>query len=317
MTTMAPTSCADFQLWPNVDGGITCNDCTALVLTAPYGGRCDRYCESFGHLCVAAAEEENEDCQIKESKQCNQEVQDTSDMLCTCMQDPSQPPPTAPPASDVMIKVASYNLYWWNAFGQNPGNGETICDNIKNTLKPDVMGVQECDNPDLVRSRTGYLPASDFAGAQGVMISPGLFTKGETGSRDIQATGKWGPRFVTWSQLTHNPSGRTFWIFNTHWCVHSGNGQTCSADKRYTGAKNMLDIIKERAGDAPVLITGDFNAGTGEAGPQHFLQNGFSLAVNNWVDSIFYSAHWRVSNTWTGDPAGSDHPPVVAELDLI
>merc|ERR1712226_434331 len=125
------------------------------------------------------------------------------------------------------------------------------------------------------------------------------------------------PRYVTWAQLTHRASGRTFFHFNTHWCVHSGNGRTCSADKRFVGARNMLAVIREKAGDAPVIITGDFNAEFDEPGPNHFLQNGFSIAVNKWVDTIFYStAHWRKGWTGKGDSAHSDHSPVIAELEF-
>jgi len=76
-------SCSSFDAWPDVDV-ITCNGCTALVLTAPYGGRCDTYCESFGHVCVAAAEEDNENCQVKYTVGCDVEVASTTDMLCTC-----------------------------------------------------------------------------------------------------------------------------------------------------------------------------------------------------------------------------------------
>eukprot|EP00931_Biecheleriopsis_adriatica_P042894 TRINITY_DN2447_c0_g1_i3.p1 TRINITY_DN2447_c0_g1~~TRINITY_DN2447_c0_g1_i3.p1 ORF type:complete len:887 (-),score=130.08 TRINITY_DN2447_c0_g1_i3:97-2367(-) len=93
-TTAAPRTdeCADFAAWPNVDGGRTCAGCTALVLTAPYGGRCDRYCESFGHVCIAAAEEQNEDCEVKYHEQCSEAITDTSDMLCTCQEDPGSTP---------------------------------------------------------------------------------------------------------------------------------------------------------------------------------------------------------------------------------
>jgi len=193
---------------------------------------------------------------------------------------------------------------------------DNITDNIKNNLRADVLGLQECDSPDFIQSQTDYIPASDFQGAQGVVVKPGEFSVLERGSRDINAAGKWGARYVTWVRLSH-ASGRKFWHFNTHWCVHSGNGRTCSADKRYVGAQNMLNVIKEKAGSEPVIITGDFNAGMGEPGPQHFLQNGFSMAVNHWVDAIFYStAHWQKGWTGTGDPAHSDHPPVIAELEF-
>ena len=45
--------------------------------------------------------------------------------------------------------------------------------------------------------------------------------------------------------------------------------------------------IRELVGSPPepVIVTGDFNAEMDERGPQHFLQSGFQLAVNEWVDS--------------------------------
>jgi len=191
--------------------------------------------------------------------------------------------------------------------------------NIKDTLKPDTLGLQECDEPDTIRTRTGYSAVSPFKGAQGVAVKPGLFEVAQSGSRDIQATGKWGPRYVTWAQLTHLPSGRKFWHFNTHWCVHSGNGHTCNSNVRRTGAQNMLQVIREKAGTtAPVVVTGDFNAAIGEAGPQEFLQNGFALAKNSWVDAIFYSRnHWSLISASTGDASHSDHRPIIAELQLL
>ena len=36
------------------------------------------------------------------------------------------------------MKIVSYNLYWWNAFGQNSWKSDGIIKNIKDTLKPDA-----------------------------------------------------------------------------------------------------------------------------------------------------------------------------------
>ncbi|CAE7241033.1 unnamed protein product [Symbiodinium pilosum] len=83
-TSLFELSCADFGNWPDVDKGVTCGNCTALVLTAPHGGRCRTFCSSFGHICVAAAEEENENCEVKTRKSCDDDISGTSDMLCTC-----------------------------------------------------------------------------------------------------------------------------------------------------------------------------------------------------------------------------------------
>merc|ERR1712137_595341 len=85
-TTAKPSTsaCAAFAQWPHVDDGVTCGACTALVLTAQYGGKCDVYCQSFGHICTSAAEEQDENCDVKYQAQCDQEITGTSDMLCTC-----------------------------------------------------------------------------------------------------------------------------------------------------------------------------------------------------------------------------------------
>merc|ERR1712205_279038 len=77
-------------------------------------------------------------------------------------------PPNSHGSGDNRIKVVSYNLFWWNAFRQNSWKSKDIVDNIKHRLGADVLGLQECDDPTEIQRRTGYEPASDFAGAQGI-----------------------------------------------------------------------------------------------------------------------------------------------------
>jgi hypothetical protein len=98
------TKCAPFHQWPNVDNGVTCGGCQALVKTEPYHS-CDHYCQSFGHYCVSAAEEADDNCKEKGRYKCHDDIRQitasshptgypTSDMLCTCIRpdfdDPSQ-----------------------------------------------------------------------------------------------------------------------------------------------------------------------------------------------------------------------------------
>jgi len=90
--------------------GVTCGSCRALVSTAPYGGRCDKYCESFGHACVEAAEESDESCSVKYSARCEQVIHDTSDMLCTCQS------PTAPATCSSPAPSPSPSLVWFDEF---------------------------------------------------------------------------------------------------------------------------------------------------------------------------------------------------------
>ncbi|CAK9096309.1 unnamed protein product [Durusdinium trenchii] len=98
-TTAAPTTsqpinnqcCPKFDKWPDVDNGVTCGDCVALVLAEKYGGRCDRYCESFGQVCVRAAEERDENCEVKYEASCNEAITGTSDILCQCVENNAPP----------------------------------------------------------------------------------------------------------------------------------------------------------------------------------------------------------------------------------
>ena len=67
---------------------VTCgNTCTALVRDEwnySYGKQCDRYCESFGHICVAAATDDGNSCNALETFDCSTRVGEVSKMLCTC-----------------------------------------------------------------------------------------------------------------------------------------------------------------------------------------------------------------------------------------
>ena len=170
------------------------------------------------------------------------------------------------------VRVVSYNLYWWNAFGQNPwslgrcttlstacGQGVTRTSRftartaqeerphhsehqehaearfhrpagdlrrVREGPKRDSAAAraQECDEPQTIRDRAGLERASKFDGAQGIMVKPGqvrrpsvlgprssalcpircsagVFRKGDSGSRDIQARlgpGLVGPRRREW-----------------------------------------------------------------------------------------------------------------------
>merc|ERR1719210_954908 len=124
----APLSCSPFSEWPHVDGGVTCRSCKALVLTTPFGGRCDKYCASFGHKCIAAAEESGETCEEKSQHRCDEEITGTSDMLCTCATSGSAllqaNSARAVPQVDALQRqgAASQSLHW-SKMGGSQGSG--------------------------------------------------------------------------------------------------------------------------------------------------------------------------------------------------
>lgn len=92
---------------------------------------------------------------------------------------------------------------------------------------------------------------------------------------------KWGKTFRThWTWKYRNPT----WTLGCHWSVLCTT--TTTTDKTHGFTNN--------------LTTSDFHGGwTRESihlclfrkGIRHFLSNGFKLAVDSWVDAIFYSEH--------------------------
>lgn len=168
--TATPLTCASRRTWPNLKDGITCEACTALVLTEPYGGRCDKYCESFGHSCVSAAEEVEDNCEVLHSKGCGEAITGTSDMLCTCRgEEGATVPPTSAPTEDkpwrtssetvgsgwcatkkpagdwdlfrscgneVRVSVLSYNLYWSGLARWGAPERRLRCQGVQSVREP-------------------------------------------------------------------------------------------------------------------------------------------------------------------------------------
>lgn len=148
-------------------------------------------------------------------------------------------------------------------------------------------------------------------------------------------------RVVTWGKLKDKRTGRELYAFNTHF-DHRG------PKARKHSARLLLDRIKQIAGDAPVVLTGDFNAGvgsspykilTGKSGERAKLAlrearaisttepqgpdstwNGFSrVAPGRRIDFIFVHGPLRVQSYRVLDEQRegrfpSDHLPVLAEL---
>jgi len=77
--------CDAYALWARFSGTV-CGNCMARVPTQPNAGRCDVYCESFGHECVFAATEVRGTCAPLSSRRCNEQITGTNTMLCQCRQ---------------------------------------------------------------------------------------------------------------------------------------------------------------------------------------------------------------------------------------
>lgn len=145
-------------------------------------------------------------------------------------------------------------------------------------------------------------------------------------------------RVCTWGQFKDQQTGKGFFIFNTHF---DHIGETA----RRESAKLLLENIRRRAGSAPVILTGDFNAtdtsavykilSGGAVGPGQLLRDtrevsalphygpqwtfhGFGKVTERpGIDYIFVAAGVKVLRHGTirdDERYASDHLPVLAEL---
>lgn len=143
---------------------------------------------------------------------------------------------------------------------------------------PDIIGVQEAMRSQLddVRKHLpeyGEIGVGRDDGRQAGEYSAILFRKDrlepkETGTYWLSATPEvpgsrtWKnvcPRVCTWARFRHAASGRTFYLFNTHW-------DNASAEARTNGSKLMAERIRARsAAQDPIIVTGDFNCAESSA----------------------------------------------------
>lgn len=169
------------------------------------------------------------------------------------------------------------NVFSYNIRMNSPNDGLNIWENRKQWVaqsieffEGDLIGAQEVTYTQL-KDLDSLLPEYDYIGVgrqggnQGE-FSPIFYRKDQfevlnsetfwlSQSPDSIASVGWDaalPRIVTWAAFKQKETGKTFFHFNTHF-DHRGS------TARKESAQLILDKIKEIAGDAPVILTGDFN----------------------------------------------------------
>jgi endonuclease/exonuclease/phosphatase family metal-dependent hydrolase len=282
-----------------------------------------------------------------------------------CVQRAAVAEPSAASAEDsAVLRVMTFNIRY-----NNPGDGQNAWPlrrdwvaEIIRERKTDLVGVQEAlpgQIDDLVERLSDFAwygvgrDDGKHAGEHTPIfyrrdrferLDQGAFWLSETpekpGSKswDTAIT-----RVAVWLKLKDRQTGATFFAFNTHF-DHRG------AEARRQSAKLLLRKIPEIAGDAAVVLTGDFNctpntqpykvltAAADESGAFQLRDtltasksepqgptgtwNGFTLIVpGQRIDHIFVTPAFHVAGHATIDDkrAGrfpSDHLPVMAEIRL-
>lgn len=143
------------------------------------------------------------------------------------------------------------------------------------------------------------------------------------------------PRMATWGEFEDTRNGKRFFLFNTH-LPHTDAAEAL----RERCARLLLARIRQLAGDAPVVVTGDFNAHPD--GPTHKLLT--AQLSDAWEQAPKRSGPEKTAHAFTGNPDAridwvlfrkfgirsvhsvddhegplypSDHYPVVAELTWL
>lgn len=188
-------------------------------------------------------------------------------------------------ASD--LKVMTYNVRYGTADdGENawPKRRETLIRSIQH-YDPDIIGVQECLDfqaeyiaAALPQYRwvgvgreadgTGEMSAILYRHAELMPIESGNFWLSQ--KPEVPGSKSWDTdctRMATWAKFYRWRAKQHFYHFNTH-LDHR------SAEARHEGAKLIVDRVHAIAGDAPAILTGDFNASGGTSEPWQAAERG-------------------------------------------
>ena len=193
----------------------------------------------------------------------------------------------ATPAAGQTVRVMSFNIRYGTATdGDNHWDKrKDLLAQVIATAQPDVIGVQEALYPQLaylLQTLPGYamLGVGRDDGVRAGELSAILYrTAALTPSRsdtfwfsdtpERVASTSWGnsiTRICTWAQFA-TPDGRPVYVFNVH-LDHQ------SQPSREQSAALLRARIDRRDPKAPVIVTGDFNAGESNAAVTAMLEGG-------------------------------------------
>jgi len=170
-----------------------------------------------------------------------------------------------------LVKVLTYNLFWWNLFNKHHGGERSAGRLIARTGGPekyDIMGFQECEDVwrvlhDAELDDSEY-DAIDGGRAIAVAWRKSKWTKLAHDSVDVGEDSRdqyYGKRSAMWVRLRNNQDGKTVFFVNHHGPLKVSQGGGC------TGSANALNIVKLIAENAHgsdlIILVGDFNAAQG------------------------------------------------------
>jgi endonuclease/exonuclease/phosphatase family metal-dependent hydrolase len=231
----------------------------------------------------------------------------------------------------VSVKVLTYNLYWWHLFGVQHGDMGSAGKLIANASAEDpfdLMGFQECENPEWVLSDAGLKDKYEFfyihSRSTCVAFRSSAWTLLERGHEDVAEDGDWirnlnfGRRAAAWLRLRHTASGRIIFFMNHHGPLPINTGGLCGGSAT---AFNLLQIIANNAHkDDAVIVVGDFNADPTSMTVQGMatqLTRVYNGTKFSGVDNFLTNVNERdVTHRFNYGGGGSDHDALGLTLEL-
>jgi len=222
-----------------------------------------------------------------------------------------------------IVKVLTYNLFWWNLFGQNGGRDKSAGKLISSSSGPesyDVMAFQECDN----RSRilqdavSSGLPdeyeALDGGRAIAIAYRKTRWELLEWGSDDVGEDhhSQWyGKRSAMWVRL-RDQTGMILFFMNHHGPLPVSKEGGCAG---IATAYNIMQLIVGNAhAEDKIILVGDFNAESSCSRIRELdgrLTRVYSGTAMGGVDHIFTNCGQNVTARNLGK-GGSDHDALSA-----
>eukprot|EP00928_Gymnodinium_smaydae_P006662 TRINITY_DN12373_c0_g1_i1.p1 TRINITY_DN12373_c0_g1~~TRINITY_DN12373_c0_g1_i1.p1 ORF type:complete len:456 (-),score=45.98 TRINITY_DN12373_c0_g1_i1:271-1638(-) len=228
-----------------------------------------------------------------------------------------------------LVKVMTYNLFWWNLFGQRQGEGGRAGRKIASTSTTeeyDLIGFQECDDVHRVMNDArshgmkgsygmingGRALAMAYLKSRWTVLGSGREDVGEDSRRQY-----YGKRSAHWARLRHN-DGATVFFINHHGPLPVSHGGGCTGSAT---AYNIMRVIAENAhaGDGIILV-GDFNAQNHSSRIRtldKYMHKVFTGSSHGGVDHIFSNCHGSaVVSAQNLGSGGSDHDALSAVLSI-
>ena len=184
-------------------------------------------------------------------------------------------PANSQAADGLHVKILTFNIRYGTAKdGQNawPYRQEMVSDLIRDEA-PDFCGLQEALRFQIDFIRKAVPEYAEYGVGRDDGKTKGEYSailyrknrwrldRGDTvwlsNTPTEPGSASWGnsiPRIVTWGRFVEKKTGREIFVFNTHFDHRSQPSREKSA--AFTAV-----LIAREAGDAPVVLTGDFNAG--------------------------------------------------------